>query len=183
MACSFPSVPRILTLIMIFSSRSYLVVRIRYGGFSSFATGFSLGWLLLRLIPEGRRFPTVLVPELLPLPQPFLRMWLPPLCMAAGTHFSLDAGIPSKSVPASRSCNIPGLSGFVPALSSGLAPQTGIFLWRLGPWAPGPGGGIPWSSHYVVVCVRGRPAVVHSCVVLVCCIACYRSRLLYWRIT
>jgi len=65
-AYSLLSVPWIRTLIIIFSSRSYRVVRTRYGGFSSgLTTGISLGWWLLALIPEGGYFPTARVPPLL----------------------------------------------------------------------------------------------------------------------
>jgi len=42
---SFPSVPWIRTLIVIFSSRSYRAVCTRYGGYSSgLTTGVSLRW-------------------------------------------------------------------------------------------------------------------------------------------
>jgi len=98
--CSFPSVHRICTLIMIFSLWSYLAVYILYGGSGS-ATGFSLRWLLPRPVPEGCCFPPVLLPEFL------LHMWLLWPYMAICRCFSRAACSPERNIlRVVRNCNI-----------------------------------------------------------------------------
>ena len=174
--CSFPSVPWIHTLIIIFSSRSYRAVPTRYGGSSSGSTtGISLGRWLSAHIPEGCHFPTVRV-LLLPFLPLVLRRWLLRLDMGVCRCFSWVAGTPVRSVQVFCNCSILGSWKAVALLPAVAVLRTGIFLWRLGPLVRGRAGRVLSFFRRGVVCLTARSGAAPWCVLPGCCIVCCQFR-------